>query len=113
VAPGAPLAEASAVERAIAGIWQQLLGIEQIGVQDNFFDLGGHSLLLLQMRIAVRDKLGKDVSVIELFRHPTVRALADYISKGEDDTTWNDGIERGRLQRSAMNRKRRMAFERE
>jgi amino acid adenylation domain-containing protein len=112
-APGAALAAASAVERSIAEIWQQLLGIEQIGVQDNFFDLGGHSLLLLQMRIAVRDKLGKDVSVIELFRHPTVRALADYVSKGEDDTSWNDGIERGRLQRSAMNRKRRMAFERE
>ncbi|MGA2351078.1 MAG: amino acid adenylation domain-containing protein [Terracidiphilus sp.] len=93
------------IETQLAEIWAQVLGINRISAHDNFFDLGGHSLLLLQMRTIVLNKLGKDVPIIELFRHSTVRSLAGYLAKGDDDTSWDEGVERGRLQRSAIKRK--------
>jgi len=93
------------IETQLAEIWAQVLGINKISARDNFFDLGGHSLLLLQMRTIVLNKLGRDVPIIELFRHPTVRSLAGYLAKGDDDTSWDEGVERGRLQRSAIKRK--------
>ncbi len=63
-------------ERAIAAIWQQLLGIERVGVNDNFFDLGGHSLLATQVMTRLRDALGVDLPLDALFSAPTVAGLA-------------------------------------
>jgi NAD(P)-dependent dehydrogenase (short-subunit alcohol dehydrogenase family)/acyl carrier protein len=63
-------------ERAIAAIWQEILGLERVGATDNFFDLGGHSLLAAQVLTRVRDSLGVDLPLDVLFSDPTVAGLA-------------------------------------
>jgi amino acid adenylation domain-containing protein len=64
------------LEAAIAGIWCEVLGRTKVGARDNFFDLGGHSLLILKVQATLQTLLGKEIAVVELFEHPTVAALA-------------------------------------
>jgi len=73
-----------ATEQAIAAVWRELLGIERVGLHDNFFDLGGHSLLLIRMEGMLRDALARPVEVVDLFRHPTIAALADHLDGAAD-----------------------------
>ncbi|HEX3526198.1 MAG TPA: amino acid adenylation domain-containing protein [Thermoanaerobaculia bacterium] len=79
-AEGEPFAAPeSPVQQKIAAVWRELLGIERAGLHDNFFDLGGHSLLLIRMEGLLRDALGRPVEVIDLFRHPTIASLASHL----------------------------------
>ncbi|MDF2629023.1 MAG: hybrid, partial [Symbiobacteriaceae bacterium] len=64
------------VEQRLAAIWQRLLGLEQVGTHENFFDLGGHSLLIIRLRSAVEEEMGVTLPVTEFFKHPTVASLA-------------------------------------
>ncbi|MEG4490504.1 amino acid adenylation domain-containing protein [Microcoleus sp. D3_18_C4] len=71
VAPNTP------VEKVLAGIWAEILGVEKIGIHDNFFiDLGGHSLLATQIISAVRDTFGVDVPLRSFFESPTASEQA-------------------------------------
>ncbi|QIZ46641.1 amino acid adenylation domain-containing protein [Dickeya zeae] len=76
----------TATEQAIATIWQDLLGIERIGRQDHFFELGGHSLLAIKLAERLR-RAGYTLSVSELFRQPTLAALATTLT-----TTTTDAV---------------------
>jgi len=67
-------------ERRIAEIWQEVLGLERVGVEDNFFDLGGHSLALVQVQRKIRSRFARDVSVVDLFRTPTIAALTRFVA---------------------------------
>lgn len=69
-------------EQVVAEIWSEVLELPQVGPQDNFFDLGGHSLLLAMVREGIARRLGRDVPLVELFAHPTVSALARYLDGG-------------------------------
>jgi amino acid adenylation domain-containing protein len=66
----------SELERIIATVWRQALRVDKVGIHDNFFDLGGHSLLLAQVHARLREALGRELSLIDLFKNPTVHALA-------------------------------------
>ncbi|GAA2785378.1 amino acid adenylation domain-containing protein [Kitasatospora sp. CM 4170] len=82
-AAGAPDGAADAADRlegTIAGIWAGLLGRERIGREENFFDLGGSSLLLVAAQAGVNEALGTDLTVVDLFGHPTVRDLARHLA---------------------------------
>ncbi|MCU1264985.1 MAG: Malonyl CoA-acyl carrier protein transacylase, partial [Acidobacteria bacterium] len=68
-------------EQKIAELWRECLAVEHVGINDNFFDLGGHSLLLAQLHPRLNKLFHTDVTVIDLFRYSTVRALAEYIDK--------------------------------
>jgi amino acid adenylation domain-containing protein len=70
----------SEMEQKIAAIWQDVLGIAEVGRNTNFFDLGGHSLLLMKVRGQLRQAFGQDVTMVDLFRYPTVRALGQYLA---------------------------------
>ncbi len=74
------LAPRTGIEGAIAAIWQEVLRVEKVGVDDNFFDLGGHSLLMVQVHSKLREAFSKDISLIEMFRNPTVASLAKYFA---------------------------------
>jgi aryl carrier-like protein len=63
-------------EQKVAAIWQDLLRSERIGVSDNFFDLGGYSLLVVQLQNRLRRQFQKEISLVELFQHPTVASQA-------------------------------------
>lgn len=68
-------------ERVIAAVWQKALNVERVGTQDNFFDLGGHSLIMLQVYSKLREIFKTDLSIIELFRYPTISTLAQFLSQ--------------------------------
>jgi amino acid adenylation domain-containing protein len=70
----------SDVERSVAEVWQEVLNRPEIGIHDNFFDVGGHSLLLVQMQNRLRRAFGSDLSIQDLFRNPTVAAIAEHLS---------------------------------
>lgn len=69
----------SPIEEALSGIWANVLGADQIGVRDNFFDLGGHSLLVTQLISRVREAFQVEMAPRELFEAPTVAGLAERI----------------------------------
>ncbi len=96
------------IERALAVIWQQALGVECVGVNDNFFDLGGHSLLMVQVHSRMREVLGSQVSMIEMFQHPTISALAKRLSDEQPQPrSFQQVNDRAERQKAAMNKQRR------
>jgi amino acid adenylation domain-containing protein len=77
------VAPRSELESLIAGVWRDVLGVERVGVRDNFFNLGGHSLLLIRLNNRLREALQKELAVVELFKYPTVSALAEHLSRSQ------------------------------
>ncbi len=80
----------SELERRLAQIWREVLKVEQVGLNDNFFDLGGHSLLLIQVHSRLRDELGLQLSAIDLFKYPTIASLAEHLgdSRTSEPEEW-------------------------
>ena len=77
------VAPASDIEQTLAEVWQEVLRRPEVGVEDNFFDLGGHSLLTVRVQSLLREKLQRVVPITDLFRFPTIRALANRLSSDE------------------------------
>ncbi|MEM7585289.1 MAG: amino acid adenylation domain-containing protein, partial [Acidobacteriota bacterium] len=69
----------SALERTLAEIWRDVLGVDRIGVHDNFFDAGGHSLLMARMLTRLREEVCAELTLTDLFQYPTIAALANFI----------------------------------
>ena len=80
----------SEVEREIAQIWQQVLQVEKIGIHDNFFDLGGHSLSMVKVHSQLREKFSSNIPLVEMFRHPTINALVGYFNNTGNDNAQKD-----------------------
>jgi hypothetical protein len=72
----------SDLEQTIGEVWAELLGCDRVGADDNFFDLGGNSLLAVQARARLRARAVAGVSLVDLFRYPTVRTLAAAVGGG-------------------------------
>jgi natural product biosynthesis luciferase-like monooxygenase protein len=95
------------VEGAISAIWKRVLRIPELGIDDNFFDLGGHSLLMVRTHREVEDEFQITIPLVKLLEHPTVRALAAYIR----GSVQNDSS--GELEERANKRMRAMLLQRE
>jgi amino acid adenylation domain-containing protein len=94
--------------RKVAAAWQDVLGIDKVGLHDNFFDLGGHSLLLVRVYGKLRETFETDLSIIELFRFPTVEALASRLANQEGEPRRLSGVGgRALKQRQALQQSRR------
>ena len=91
VAPRSPL------EQTLAEIWCEVLDLKQVGVHDNFFDLGGHSLLLVQVHRELARRLDREVSFLSLFQHPTPRALAHFLKFGTPHAASSSAVGDARL----------------
>lgn len=76
------------LEREIVAIWKAVLNTPDVGTTENFFDLGGHSLLAVQVHTRLKQILGRDLPLTDLFRFPTVRALAGHL--GGDNAAHSD-----------------------
>jgi amino acid adenylation domain-containing protein len=95
----------SALEREIAEVWRQVLGLARVGRDDNFFDLGGHSLLLAQVHARLRER-GHTPALVDLLRHPTVAALARHLGGETRSAAAETGRARARTRRLAAQRER-------
>jgi amino acid adenylation domain-containing protein len=71
------------LERIVTDIWQHVLRIEHVGLNDNFFDLGGHSLLMVQVQGKLRAALNRSISITDLFKYPNVSDLVAYLGAKE------------------------------
>jgi amino acid adenylation domain-containing protein len=78
----------TAIETALSEIWQSVLAlesaesaVESVGIHDNFFEIGGHSLLLVNAQSQIRQRLGVELSMVDLFRYPTLSTLAAHIGQ--------------------------------
>jgi acyl carrier protein len=80
VAPRTPL------EQTVAAIWQEVLGLEQVGIHDNFFELGGHSLLATRVVARLRNIFEIHVPLRTFFEHPTIAQLAQELDKQLEKT---------------------------
>ena len=72
------------VEMELAKIWSELLGLQQVSIHDDFFEVGGHSLLAIRMRSMVQDRLKRDLLLRDLFRAPTIAGLARLLEQPSD-----------------------------
>ncbi len=103
-----PRALESDLERSIAQIWQEVLAVPEVGRDDNFFDLGGHSLLTVQVQGRLRRTLGLQAAITDLFRFPTVRSLAEFLveAPGAGATATAVAPERVQARRDGADRRR-------
>lgn len=83
-AAATPAALAGRTASIIADIWQSVLGVDKIGLHDNFFDLGGHSLRMVQVHAKLREAFGREIPMVDLFRHSTIAALSQYFDRPAD-----------------------------
>ncbi|WGS87069.1 non-ribosomal peptide synthetase [Methylomonas sp. UP202] len=76
------------LEQQLADIWRALLNIERVGVHDNFFQLGGHSLLTVQLISRINAILpDSSLNLADIFKYPTIKALTDYLERSMDKPT--------------------------
>ena len=99
------------IERVIAALWQELFDVDQVSLDDNFFDLGGHSLLLVRAHVELKKRLRADLPIVALLQYPTIRTLARHLAEGGPiaGPTPQAAIDRAEKQRRAQARLRKLA----
>lgn len=114
VVPGTPL------EQNIVNVWREILHVETIGIYDNFFDLGGHSLLLVRLQNRLQEVLTREISMMELFQHTTVHAQAVHLTgkqkpekaSSQQSVNWADKRKEAIKQQWAFKQRLRVTKER-
>jgi acyl carrier protein len=104
-----PASDGSAVkgtEETIAVVWKRALGVEHLAPTDNFFDLGGDSILIVEVHADLQQILNRNLSVTDLFQYPSIRALAYYLDGRGSQLASSEIAERTRKQRDAMRKNR-------
>jgi aryl carrier-like protein len=97
------VAPATPTQRLLAELWEELLGVEQVGVDDNFFELGGHSLLQVRVLARLRERFGGGIALMDLFQHRTLGALAGYLERREvDDAPVEQSRQRAQTRRARV-----------
>ncbi|MHC5723925.1 MAG: phosphopantetheine-binding protein, partial [Nostoc sp.] len=101
------------IEQTIANIWQEVLGIKDVGLHDNFFELGGDSLLIIQVRSKLIKTVNKNLSIADLFEYSTISALAEYLGGQQiEEPTFQQADERASRKEAAMQEKRQLMKQR-
>ena len=88
------MAPRTSVEEVLAGIWAEVLTLEQVGIHDNFFDLGGHSLLATQVISRIRSAFQTEIPLRALFEKPTVEELAIAIMERQAEGAQEEHVSR-------------------
>lgn len=110
VAAAAYVAPRNDIERTVVEIWQDALGVDKIGINDNFFDLGGHSLLLVNVYDRLQAAFQKSFPLVEMYRYSTVLALTTYLSGSDtDDGHASQVQDRASRQKEALRRQQQLA----
>jgi len=98
----------SGTETEISKIWCEALGLAEVGVTDNFFDLGGHSLLVVQVQRRLKELFGKEIAITDMFRFSTIQALARHLDgdkSGSSSAAAQRGADRAAARRTRIARR--------
>ena len=102
---GAPVKQGT--EEIISAVWKKVLGVEYLAPTDNFFDLGGDSILIVEVHAELLQVLDRKLSVTDLFQFPSIRALSNYLDGQGSQVTSSEIADRIRKQRDAMAKQRK------
>jgi natural product biosynthesis luciferase-like monooxygenase protein/FkbM family methyltransferase len=96
-------------QRAVARVWSELLRLDRIGIHDNFFEIGGNSLLLVEAHGRLRQAVRREVTLVELMRYPTIESLSRFLGQeggdgGGERARHEKAQDRGRSQRAGLER---------
>lgn len=107
------VAPSSPTETKIAHVWSQVLGLDRVAIHDNFFDIGGNSLLVIQVHTKLQESLGQDISIVNLFRYPTINVLTQFLNQEQDE---QQAVEKSRdradKQKEALKRNKQLINQR-
>jgi amino acid adenylation domain-containing protein len=98
----------SNLEKELEGIWREVLGIDLISIDDNFFEIGGNSLTLVEIQNLILQRMRRDVPIVTLIRYPSIRALGSYRSLASSTVgeSQGDGLDisrkRGQMRKAAI-----------
>lgn len=96
------------LEESIASVWREVLNVKKVGMDDNFFDLGGHSLLTVQVHRLLKDKLDAELGLTDLFRFPTIRTLVGFMQSDGTGGGTEQGKDRAAARKEAMARRQKL-----
>lgn len=101
------------VEQRLAEIVREVLGVAQVGLHDHFFELGGNSIHVVKIGTRLREAFGKEIPIVEVFRHPTISFLASFLTEAApDQTSVLHGQERADTRRTSAQQYRQARLER-
>ena len=95
------------LERLILGIWCEVLGASDVGLSDNFFEIGGNSMAIIDVQARLIQTLDRQVRVVDLFRFPTIRRQAEFLAGGQMDADLLASDLRGQTRRRRSGRRAR------
>ncbi len=78
-------------EEVIASVWQEVLKLDKVGISDNFFEIGGDSLLMAQLSSKLSKVLGRQIAIVELFQYPTIQSLSQHLGSQHQDRSSTTG----------------------
>jgi tyrocidine synthetase-3 len=91
LAPGAAYREPqNEMEKTIAQVWKQVLNLDKVGIYDNFFDVGGNSLNIIKIKNALKEILGKDIPIVNMFTYTTIESFSRYLQEEEGVDIYSD-----------------------
>jgi acyl carrier protein len=96
------------LETRVAAVWADALNVKQVGMNDNFFDLGGHSLLIVQVHRTLAKELEQKLSLTDLFRFPTIRSLVDFVQSDGGSAEMEQSKTRAASRKAAMSRRAKL-----
>ncbi|MCE5294811.1 MAG: amino acid adenylation domain-containing protein, partial [Chlamydiales bacterium] len=91
---------ANAFEEAILQVWKEELNRNDIGIYDNFFDLGGNSIKIVKLSVKLKNVLQQEIPIVVLFQYPTIKALADFLKRDEEKAPMireNSNLAKGKI----------------
>jgi acyl carrier protein len=91
------------MEQVVARAWREALGVPSVGLTDNFFDLGAHSLTVAEVQSRLQQDLGREVALVDLFEFSTVATLAAHLDGGQTAAAMNQASSRAQRRRMARN----------
>ena len=94
-------------QEQLAKIWQDVLGVEQVGIDHNFFELGGTSVNMVQIHNLLEQEPGFQIAIVDLFEYPTIRTLAEHLQGGAEDFTLEESRQQAASRKAAKHRRRR------
>ena len=96
------------LETQLANLWKELLGIDNVGIHDNFFDIGGDSLYLTMAVNRLREIHKREIPMTDFFQYPTISQLATHLDQDQSPTSENiTGMNRAEKRKAARQRKKR------